>query len=750
MTARIAPDRGARRWASTPRRTPVAGLLACLALVVAFLIPGDLAAQASNGEDGPNYVSVVRFQGNTVFDHLLLRDAIVTEPSRCRVPFPFSLATCTLGFLEDEREYDEIALRRDELRLKLFYFSRGYRKAKVEARTVQKGREVEVVIDIDAGEPTRVTTLEIEGDKDILPDGIAQQLPLRIGDPFATAALEATRDSLVTILKNHGYPRADALVQYIIPVEAEHEAWVRFELIPGTRARWGEIEIRGNARIDSATIRRLLTIKPGSIFRQSDLQRSQSNLFTLDLFRYAAVQPNLDAEPDSIIPVTVQVTEADLHRIRVGAGINQAECINAEGRWTSRNFMGGGRRLEFRGSVSNVLAGKVGGIACNSTGGGRYDELNGSLALDFTQPWFLGLRNSFGAGVFIEKRSVPEVFVRNARGGYLSLTRRLGPRTMIGLAYRPEFTWLDAEGDLFFCTNFVFCETEEIQILSTPHWLAPVQLSFTRDHSNAVFAPTRGYIMRVEAERAAPILGSDFSYIRAAGDFSFYHGLRSGVVLATNIRPGWARALGRGDETESLGLNPQRRFFAGGPNSVRGFAQYRLGPKILKIDGTRLAAPVEDGGAGCSPESINSGECSAAAISAGQFDPRPVGGAALLEGSVELRIPLFAEKWNAAAFVDFGQVWKTEEEFRLRDLIFTPGAGVRYYSPIGPIRVDVGYNGTGGEFLQVITNEVRTSEDGSGISNTGKFRVLDKAVFWNPRQSFLDRLQFHFSIGQAF
>lgn len=750
MPIPVALSPGSQLRTPKPRPRSSAGRLLRAIFCAVLALPAALAAQAPNDQLGPYEVTGVRFEGTPVFDQLLLREAIVTEPSSCRVPFPFSLATCSLGLLEDRREYDEIALRRDEVRLKLFYFSRGYRKAKIEATTERKGNGVEVVINVDAGMPTRITTLEIEGGNGILPDGFDSELPLRKGDPFATAALEATRDSLVATLKNRGYPRADVLVQYLVPVEAEYEAWIRFELVPGTRARWGEIEIRGNNRIETATIERLLAIKPGAIFRQTDLQRSQSNLFSLDLFRYAAVQPNLDAEPDSIIPVTIQVTESDLHRIRVGAGINQAECINAEGRWTSRNFFGGARRLELRGSISNVLAGEIGGIACNNTGGGRYDELNGSLALDFTQPWLFGLRNSFGAGLFVEKRSVPEVFVRNARGGYLSLSRRLGPRTMIGLAYRPEFTWLDAEGDLFFCTNFVFCETEEIQILSKPHWLAPLQLSFTRDHSNALFAPTGGYIMRVEAERAAPILGSDFSYIRAAGDLSLYRGIGPGVVLATHLRPGWAKALDRDDETESLGLNPQRRFFAGGPNSVRGFAQYRLGPKILKIDGTRLATPVDSGGAGCSLESINSGQCSAAGIAAGQFDPRPVGGAALLEGSLELRIPLLGEKWNAVAFVDFGQVWKTEREVRLRDLVFTPGTGVRYYSPIGPIRVDVGYNGMGGENLQVITNEVRAREDGSGVANTGKFRVLDSPVFWDPRRSFLDRLQFHFSIGQAF
>lgn len=723
-----------------------------LVLLHLLALPGRLAAQALDDGDGPYQIKELRFEGNLIFDRLLLRDAIATQQTSCRLPFPLSLASCAFGFLKDQHEFDEVALRRDEVRLKVFYFNRGYREANVRAESTLRDGAVSIVFRIDAGEPVRVTSLDIEAADGVLPDDVARHLPLRIGAPFAIPVLEAARDSLIGTLKNRGYPRGEVLVHYLIPTEATREAWVRFEVAPGTPARWGEIEIRGNDKIETAVIQRMLTIKPGQTFRQVELQRSQSNLFGLDVFRYVAVQADFEAEAeaDGIIPVTVQVTETDLHQIRLGAGLNQADCINAEGRWTSRNLLGGARRIEVRGGISNVLAGTIAGIPCNSTGGGRYDNLNGLLAVDFTQPWAFGARNSLGAGAFVERRSVPEVFIRNARGGYLSLSRVLGPRTVIGVAYRPELTWLDAEGDLFFCTNFVSCETEDIQILSRPHWLAPLQLSFTRDHSNALFSPNRGYILRLETERASRPIGSDFSYVRATGDLSIYQGIGSGVVLATHLRPGWARALGRGGEVESLGLNPQRRFFAGGPNSVRGFAQYRLGPKVLKIDGSLLAAPVDSGGAGCSAAAINSGACSAAAIAANRFEPRPVGGAALLEGAVELRIPLFSERWNAAAFVDFGQVWKTERDIRLRDLVFTPGAGVRFHSPIGPIRVDVGYNGMGGEQLQVITNEVRLTDDGTKLANTGEFRVLENPVFWDPRRSFFEKLQFHFSIGQAF
>jgi outer membrane protein assembly factor BamA len=721
------------------------------------LLATPLAAQEPV-EDRGREVTGLRFEGETIFDDLALKGAIVTRATSCRLPFPLSAATCTLGWLRERQEYDDAALKADLVRLQFFYYREGYRQAQIRADTVGNKRGVKVVIHVDAGEPVRVASLRIEGGDGVLPDDVARTLPLRAGQPFSLLAAEASRDSLVALMKNRGYPNADALVGSRIQNDAPTEAHVRFDLIPGPRARIGEIEIRGNDRIPKAVIERMLTVHPGDLYRQRELQNSQSNLFGLEVFRYAAVQARPDAESDSIVPIAVQVTEDDLHRIRLGAGVNQADCFNAEGRWTSRNFMGGARRLEVRGAIANVLATRIATLPCDQTGGGRYDELTGSLGLDFTQPWFFGPRNTLGAGLFVERRSVPEVFIRNARGAYFSLSRSLGGRTALSLSYRPQLTWLDAEGDLFFCTNFVTCEQKDIQILKSPHWLAPVQLGFTRDRSNALFSPSRGYILRLEAERAAGVFGSDFAYLRLAGDLSYYKGVMPGVVLAAHLRPGWARALADPGGSGSLGLNPQRRFFAGGPNSVRGFAQYRLGPKVLKVEGTRLAMPVDSGGAGCTAEQINSGSCSASLIAANRFDPRPVGGAAALEGGLELRFPLAGDKWSGAAFVDFGQVWKADplaerkedREIRLRDLVFTPGIGVRYFSPIGPIRVDVGYNGLGGESLQVITNEIEPKAGGSGYTNTGRFRLLNDRVLWEPRRTFFDRLQLHFSIGQAF
>ena len=308
---------------------------------------------------------------------------------------------------------------------------------------------------------------------------------------------------------------------------------------------------------------------------------------------------------------------------------------------------------------------------------------------------------------------MPDVFVRTARGAYLSFTRAFGPRSSATLAYRPELTHLGAAQDLFFCVSLTLCAESDIQVLREPHWLAPVTLAFASDRTNSLFAPTRGGIIRFEAEQAARITGSDFAYRRLAAELSGYWEPAPGLVLAGRLRPGWARATGEPGQG-GLGLHPQRRFYAGGSNSVRGFAQNRLGPKVLTVDAARWLLAPPPHGAGCTPGQVNDGSCDAGTLPAGAFDVRPAGGAVRIEGNAELRFPLVSDRLRGAAFLDFGQVWSEEGDVDLGELAWTPGVGIRYFTLVGPIRVDVAYNPQGPERLPVITTEVcAPREDGS-------------------------------------
>lgn len=733
---------------------------ACRTVVVAAAAFALLAPAGSAQRPGDIEVAAVAFEGNHVFADDLLRTAIVTTPSRC----PALVIFCWLGVERDVQLWDERIAGADAVRLRLFYYQRGYRETEVAIDTTRAAEGMRVRFRIMEGAPVRVASLALRGGEVFGPE-LGRGLPLAVGRPFSLLGYDATRDSLTHRLRNRGYATADVLRGYRIPGDSARVAHLEYELLPGPRARFGTIEVTGAERVSAEVVRRMLTFRPGDVYSREALLRSQRNLFGLEIFRHAEIREAPSENSDTLIDVLVQVNEGDLRRVRVGVGLSTAEYLNAEGRWISRNFMGGARRLEWRGRVSNLFAEPLGHVPAFEEVRGIYGRINGSIAVDFAQPWFFDPLNTAGAGLFLERRSLPDVFVRSAAGGYLTVRRDLGPGTSVTVGARPELTSLRTDdGDLVFCVSFVACGEQEIRALRDPHWLVPVTLSYVRDRSNSLFAPTRGYLLRLDAEAAGEATASDFSYLRVAAELVDYHTLSRGLVLATRLRPGWARAMG--EPEAGLGVHPQRRFFAGGANSVRGYAQYRLGPRLLTVDAAnRLARPVELGGAGCTAQAINAGTCEPAHLATavpGAFTERPVGGAALLEGNLELRFPLYGENLRAAAFLDVGQVWAEPDDIDTRGIVWSPGLGVRYFSMVGPIRIDVGYRPPREERLTVLTTEVcvRTLtgcddivEDGvydwTELANRRTLRPLGD-VPWQPGGSFFDRLQLHFSIGQAF
>jgi outer membrane protein assembly complex protein YaeT len=728
---------------------------------LSLVLTGAAAAQ------GPD-VGELRFEGNEAFSRAELTAAIVTQAPTCGVP-----VLCIVGIGWEYSPLDPSVLEADVFRLRVYYFERGYREAEVRADTTGLDTDrVRVTFRIREGRPVRTEAVEIEG----LPAAVSRRsLPLRVGQPFDVVAYEATRDTLQSRLWNGGYAHAQVLVGYTIDRAQQYRARVRYTVYPGAMARFGEIEVTGTDETSPDLVDRMLTFDEGGRYDRRALLQSQRNLYGLQVFRFADVAARTETG-DSVIPVRVQVAEGNMHRVRLGGGINNVECANLEGEWTSRNFLGDGRRLTVGGRVGNLLIDNCGWLVTDEYA--SYTKLTGVASVDFTQPWFFGPRNSIAVGLFAERRNVPDVFVRSALGGYLSFTRSLGRSSALTLAFRPELTDLVTENELFFCVSFVACTFEAIDDLQEPHWLSPVTLSFTMDRTDALFSPSEGFIVRLDLEHAASYTGSDFAYTRLLGESSQYIGEAGGVVLATRVRGG-VGIPHPGGTSSSLGLNPQKRFFAGGANSVRGFDQFRLGPTLLGIDAVPDLVEGDDpetegtlDGAGCTLTEVNSGTCNAGVLPGRRFDRRPTGGEVLLEGNVELRFPLpvAGGSLRGAVFVDAGQVWATRSDFDPGEIVATPGFGLRYQSPIGPIRLDVALNTLGSQQLTVLTTGVETclvDEPGcyrvqhrtphATLRNTENVVALDESVSYGAGLAqvrtvgdFLNQIQIHFSIGEAF
>jgi outer membrane protein insertion porin family/translocation and assembly module TamA len=630
------------------------------ALVAATLLgaPRPAGAQLNRPE-----VAKVRFEGNHAFPADSLSHAIVTRATECRSAFfkPFCWAGAEFSLQRAYFPRRDFPL--DQLRLERWYFLRGYREAAVDTTvvTLPDGR-VDVTFRITEGEPVLVDSLEFTGAEDLDGADLLRDLPIRRGVPLNAVTLDEARDTLIRRLADRGYAHADVLRNSLIPTDAPHRARVTYDIAPGPLSHYGHVSVEGNRSLTEATVLRTLQFRSGDVYRLDQLEDAQARLFGLEIVRSATIRPDLENPSDSVIPLAVRIDEGDAHRVRTGAGWSSSECLDVDSRWVSRNFHGGGRRLQVRARVSNVLAQGFEQLLCWHSGTGEFGKLNWIASADFSQPWVFSTRNSFQASLYAERSSLPDSYVRKAIGARLSLTRNIGPRTPLTLSYRPELSQLDA-AEVLFCTDFLVCTPQDISTLQGAHWLAPVGLTFTRVTTDNVLNPTRGYQTLVDLEHADVVTGSNFTYSRVVAETSRYVRLVDGTVLAGRLRAGWVGGGGFNQlldrQSESL-VHPQRRFFAGGANSVRGFAQNRLGPRVLQVqDVQALLQPVSAQGAGCTPDAVVDLSCDASPLGDRGFLPRPTGGTRVVEGNLEVRVPV-GRRFEGAAFTDFGQVWDAQ------------------------------------------------------------------------------------------
>ncbi len=744
------------------------------AAFVALLGLGLLAAPVA-GQAGQVELGKVRFEGNRSFSADSLSRAIVTRQTECRSMFFLPFCWVGADFAIQRSYLDRSELPRDSLRLKVWYQRRGFREAEVSYRvTPLEDSAAAVTFTIREGRPVLVDTVETAGADSLVGAGLLDNLPLRQGDRLSSLLMDATRDTLVWRLANRGYAHAVVLRNYFIPADHPYQARVTFDIDPGVRARYGHITIRdtvpgGKKSLSETTVLRTLQFRPGDLYRIDQIREAQARLFGLEIVRSAEVQPNLSSKPDSVIPVRVTLQEGTVHRVRAGAGWDDAECFNVDARWVSRNFFGGGRRLQVRGRVSNLLTSGFRELLCPQSGSGDFADLTWLASVDFTQPWIFSTRNAFAATLFDQRESVPDIFVRKALGLTLTLTRAVGRRSTLTLSYRPERDSLSA-AEVLLCTSFLVCTPRDVSILEGANWLAPVGITYTQNVTNNVLNPTRGHSIILNFEHADTWTGSDFRYDRVVADAAAYNRVYGQTILAARIRGGWVgnqefRRLAGSTTGGSDIVHPQKRFYAGGANSVRGFAQNRLGPRVLQADVAGLLTPVDSGGAGCSPEDVMALTCNASPMAASRFTPRATGGTRLFEANLEIRFAL-ASKFQGVTFTDFGQVWGRAQKVTLHSIQATPGVGVRYMSPIGPVRVDLAYRFRGGEDLSVVTTGIRPYDPAQGDKPSDRITVdgsaipyvrsrdlaaLGPRVFYGASPALsLSRFQLHFSIGQAF
>jgi outer membrane protein insertion porin family len=641
--------------------------------------------------------------------------------------------------LVHKRHLEPGELARDVDRLRDFYWRHGFREAAVDPIVGSSNHGVAVTFDVREGPPTVVDSVVVRQTTPALDTATVQRaIRLRRGDLLDLAALDSTLAALRNALWDAGH--ADATLTPNVFVDGQtRRAKVSIDVNPRWRTRVASIEIEGNRRLSADALRSALVLRPGELYRRADVLESLRHLYESRVVASAfiAVPPN--TQGDSLTPVVVRVQERNPFQFGVDAALNTSDFLQVAGRVGLFAIDGGRWQLVMRGATGNLLAPGLEGagpftdVAADDSIDRAFTRPTWQAQVEATRLWAGSPRNRLTLSAFGQRLSEASAFVDRALGLSTLFTREVTDRAGVSLGYRFERAAVEA-GDAYFCESFGLCEAAVLGAFRDFHRLSSVSLGSSLDYANSPVAPSRGQTMRVDLEYASPVTGSEYDHFRVDGEATAYRPLRS-WVLAARVRAGWAHTSGDV-------LHPRMLFYAGGSQSVRGYRENQLGPRVLRVRGEDLVA------SGCTEASIADGSCNPNAAPPGAFFPQPVGATTLLEGSVELR-KRFAWRLGGVLFADAAVIGPGAGALSSeRVAAVTPGVGLRYELPVGALRLDAGWQPDRSERLPVL---VETSgADGSSqlvrLTAERRWSSLDDA---NGRRG-LRRLTLHFAIGHAF
>jgi outer membrane protein assembly factor BamA len=607
------------------------------------------------------------------------------------------------GVVYDYEVFDRYVLERDLQRIERYYRSRGFYWTRVRAgRVFNSGaRRVSVEIVIDEGPEMLVGRVDIHGLAGLPAPLVAaaqRQVAraLEVGDRLEEEQFEAAAVALQRVFADSGH--AYVRVRRSADVDVtRHQASVGYWVDAGPAVRVGAINIKGLGSIPEEQVRLTLGLKEGEAYSLSDLEYAERALLDLGVFSSVSVRPRIEEKngaPESeLVPIDVELETSRFRSVHLGGGLqldSQRTDLHLVAGWEDRNFLGGLRSflIEF-----------VPGAVIYPT---RLPDLESPerilpqarLRLEFRQPNFL---EAITYGVLRTQASISPVLLSSDREadapvlGYRELKTSAGLERSLYWKLYGTLTHNIQYNDPFAYKGTLDPDLNAA-VVSYP------ELFLRLDARNDRLAPTSGAYASATLQFAG--VGGDArdvklqpearGYLPLGGRYTLAARGTVGLLFADNYGDTVVRNAFTGDGgpdraawVRDIQLMYLRGFFAGGPGSNRGYALREIGPHGAvpfynpgqsSQDFSGTCDPTLAGGSGDLPTNCD----------------LPLGGFSLWEASLELRFPLLGPL-RGAVFADAADVSPSQLDFRLNRPHLSAGFGVRYMTPIGPVRFDVGY-----------------------------------------------------------
>ncbi len=559
--------------------------------------------------------------------------------------------------------FDRSRFDADLKRVQAFYSDRGFPDARVtgfDVKLNEKQDAVDVTLTVAEGQPVQIARLDFVGFDEIPPshlDRMKSAVPLKIGRPRDRQQVVTTHELALNELRDHGYPYARVRIDEN-DGSSGHDATLTFTAEPGILAQFGPVEVAGNKSVSERVVERELTYKPGDLYQRSRVQESQRRLYGMELFQFVNIQSlNPEQQPPQV-PTRVTVAEGNHQRVNFGVGYGTEEKGRVDAEYHHLNFLGGARTAGVH---------------------GRFSTLDRGLRADFNQPYFFAPHFSLALEGQQWYTFTPAYNLVTS-GGKATLTHRETPRLSWAASITSEHDSSSIAPEVL---NDPRLRNDLIAIGLDPRTnsqsgtLNALGFDLQRTTADNILNAHRGYQLAFHVEQAGRIMPGTFQYFASSIDGRHYLPVTPHVVWANRLTVGSITPVGSAETSVPF----SKKYFLGGATSVRGWGRFELSP----LSGSGL----------------------------------PIGGDSMMAFTTELRWSS-GGNLGAVAFLDGGNVWAGSWGVKLNDLRYAVGPGLRYQTPVGPIRLDVGYQ------LNPIPGLV---------------------VNGHPQQR---RWRIHFSIGQAF
>jgi outer membrane protein insertion porin family len=586
--------------------------------------------------EGPSTgVRSINFVGNRQFGDSTLRGTIETKESRW------------YRFLSTSDTYDPDRLTYDRELLRKFYLNEGYADFRVVSAVAELTPDRDgfvVTFTVDEGERYRFGKVDVNITlKDLPRETVLPLLTVQPGDWYNAEGVEHSISVLTDALGNRGYAFVEVKPE-ITRNKDEHTLDVVFNVREGPQVYVERIDINGNVRTLDQVIRREFRLVEGDAFNTNKMQRSKERIKNLGFFKKIEVTNNPGSAPDRTV-ITVEVEEQSTGEISLGVGFSTTDGPLVDVTLRERNFLGRGQDVR----ISTVLSFRA-----------------QQVDLSYTEPYFLDKNIAAGVDIFEVKTSPTSNFFSGATPAYVQFSYGGSLRAGYQISENLRQTWkYTARSDDI--TDVQSTASEFIQLQAGTHVTSEIGQVLLYDRRDNRLDPTDGYYASVGNDFAG--VGFGVQYIRNKADFGYYYSIAPEWVLSFTAEAGDIH--GWGGQQVLL----QDRFFIGGDN-LRGFAPAGIGPR-----------------------DSSTGDA--------------LGGNKYYTGSVALGVPLGLPKElgiTGRIFTDFGSLWGNDQANipltpaqlaatggvvpTIQDsaaIRATAGVGVSWKSPVGPIRLDLGY-----------------------------------------------------------